>query len=215
MKKLSLLAILLISIINVNAQGIGKIVPIKPPETFPPNALGGELLFTGGGIGIGAFYRHSYSNTLTLVTTFSFSEAKGDNEFTYVDPYTLQTFTNDKVNRIFLIPVMAGLQIRMFAKKIADNLRPFIEFGAGPTFVLTTPYDKEFIKAFGSAHNNLAASGYLGIGANLGDNKSNLIGLNVRYYYIRLFNKGVESLVNQPQKEFGGVFISLSIGTMY
>ena len=215
MKLLTLLAILLISIVNVNAQGIGKIVPIKPPEVFPPNALGGDIAFTEGGLGIGGFYRHSYSTNVTLVTTFSFSEFKGDNEFTYINPYTLQSITYGKVNRIFLIPVTAGLQFRLFAESVYDNLRPFVEFGVGPTFVLTTPYDQEFLKSFGSAHNNLAAGGYIGIGANFGTDKSSLVGLNIRYYYSRLFKGGVESLADQPRKDFGEIFISLSIGAMY
>ncbi len=215
MKLLSLLAILLISLVNVNAQEIGKIVPVKPPETFPPNALGGDLVFTEGGFGLGGFYRHSYSNEITLVGTFSVSEAKASNEFSYIDPYTLQTYTYGKVNRIFLIPFTLGLQIRMFTESLSDNLRPFVEFGAGPSFVLTTPYDTEFLKAFGSAHNNIAAGGYVGIGANFGMDKSSLVGLNLRYYYITLFNGGVESLINQPTKQFGGIFISLSIGLMY
>ena len=149
MKLLTLLTILLISIINVNGQEIGKIVPVKPPETFPPNALGGDIVFTEGGFGLGGFYRHSYSTDITLIGTFSISEFKDDNEFTYVDPYTLQTFTYGKINRVFLIPFTVGLQFRMFSEKLSDNLRPFVEFGVGPTFILTTPYDKEFIKAFG------------------------------------------------------------------
>ncbi|MGA8263394.1 MAG: hypothetical protein WB779_03030 [Ignavibacteriaceae bacterium] len=215
MKLLTLLAILLISIINVNAQGIGKIVPIKPPEIFPPNALGGDVVFTEGGFGLGGFYRHSYSTDITLVSTFSVSEFKGDNEFTYINPYTLQTFTYGKLNRIFLIPLTVGLQFRMFSETISDNLRPFVEFGVGPTFVLTTPYDKEFLKAFGSAHNNMAGGGYIGIGANLGTDKSSLVGLNIRYYYARLLSGSVESLIDQPRNDFGEIFISLSIGAMY
>lgn len=215
MKSLSLLAILLISVINVNAQGIGKLAPIKPPEKFPPNALGGDLVFSEGGIGLGGFYKHSFSTELTMISTFSITEAKDDNEFTYIDPYTLQTYTFGKVNRVFLIPFTIGLQYRMFAEEISDNLRPFVDFGVGPSFVITTPYDQDFLKGFGSAHNNFAAGGYVGIGANFGLDKSSLVGLNVRYYYVRLFNGGVESLRNKPRNNFGGIFISLSLGFMY
>ncbi len=215
MKPLSLLAILLISFINVNAQGIGKLAPIKPPEKFPPNALGGELVFSEGGIGAGAFYKHSISMELTLTSTFSITEAKDDNEFTYIDPYTLQTFTVGKVNRVFLIPFTIGLQYRMFTEELSDNLRPFVDFGLGPSFVITTPYDQDFLKGFGKAHNNFAAGGYVGFGANFGTDKSSLVGLNVRYYYVRLFNGGVESLRNRPRNNFGGIFITLSLGFMY
>jgi hypothetical protein len=215
MKLSTLLVILLISFVNVNAQGIGRIVPPKPPEVFPANAIGGDIVFTEGGFGLGAFYRHSFSSELTLVSTFSMSEYQGNNEFTYIDPYTLQTFTYGKVNRIFLIPLTVGLQFRMFEESLSDNLRPFVEFGVGPTFVLNTPYDQEFLKSFGSAHNNMAGGGYVGFGANFGTDKSSLFGLNIRYYYIHLLSGSVESLINEPLKDFGEIYISLSIGFMY
>ena len=81
--------------------------------------------------------------------------------------------------------------------------------------VLTSPYEKEFFNAFGSAHANYALGGYIGLGANFGTDKKSLIGLNIRYYMIHLFNKGVESLYGRPKNNFGGIFLSISLGVMY
>lgn len=215
MKKLSLLAILLITVVNVNAQGIGELAPDKPNLQFPPNAIGADIVFSEGGVGLGSFYKHNLSESLTFITTFSITEAKDDNEFTYVDPFTLQTFTTGKKNRIFLIPFTLGMQYRLFRESLLDNLRPFIDMGVGPSFVITTPYEEEFLKAFGRAHNNLALGGYIGFGANFGIDKSSLVGLNIRYYFVHLFNDGVESLVGNVRKDFNGVFLTLSLGVMY
>lgn len=221
MKTISLLAILLITAINVNAQGIGELAPDKPLIKFPPNALGIDLAFTEGGVGLGSFYRREIGRDMTFVTTFSFSEAKEPNEFTRIDPYTLQTYTIGKKNRVFLIPITFGLQHRLFKNSLYETLRPFVEAGIGPSIVLTTPYvddqgnQVDFFKAFGDAHNNYALGGYIGFGANFGIDTSSLIGLNIRYYYIQLFNDGVESLVGTSTKNFGGVFISISLGKMY
>ena len=215
MKRLSLLAILLISIINVNAQGIGEIAPEKPPEKFPPNAIGADIIFNNGGIGLGSFYKRTISDELTFITAFSISEAKADNEFTRIDPYTYQTYTVGKKNRIFLIPITFGLQYRIFQNSLYDNLRPFIETGIGPSFVITTPYELEYFNSFGKAHNNIALGSYIGLGADFGINKSSLVALNVRYYIVHLFNDGVESLYGVKENNFGGIFINLSLGIMY
>lgn len=221
MKTLLLLSILLITAINVNAQGIGEIAPEKPLIQFPPNAIGADIAFTEGGVGFGGFYRRAVSSDMTFISTFSISEATEPNEFTYIDPYTLQSFTAGKKNRIFLIPLTFGLQHRLFKNSLYETLRPFIEGGIGPSIVLSTPYvddqgnQVEFFKSFGRAHSNYALGGYIGFGANFGIDTSNLIGLNIRYYYIQLFNDGVESLQGTHTKNFGGIFITLSLGKMY
>jgi len=221
MKTLSLLAILLITTINVNAQEIGKIAPAKPLIQFPSNSIGVDLVFTEGGVGFGSFYRRSISQDITFVTTFSLSEAKEPSEFTRIDPYTLQTFTVGKKNRVFLIPLTFGLQHRLFKNTLYETLRPFLEAGIGPSIVLTTPYlddqlnQVEFFKSFGKAHANYALGGYIGFGANFGIDTSRLIGLNIRYYYVQLFNDGVESLFGTSIKNFGGIYITLSLGKMF
>jgi hypothetical protein len=219
MKRITIsLAILIITFFNVNAQEIGKLAPEKPPMTFPDNAFGADILFSEGGFGLGAFYHHHLSQTITGFVDFSISEAKDEQEFsyTYQDYYgNIYNYTYGKENRIFLLPINFGIQYRLFENVIYDNLRPYINFGIGPTLVLTSPYDKEFFNAFGSAHANYALGGYTGFGANFGIDKSSLIGINIRYYFIHLFNKGVESLYGRPKKDLGGVFLSINLGLMY
>jgi len=208
------LAILIITCLNVNAQEIGELVPEKPPMIFPDNAYGADILFSEGGFGLGMFYHHQLSQEITAFADFSFSEAKDEKEFEYVDIYG-NTYTFGKKNRIFLLPVNFGIQYRLFENALYDNLRPYINLGVGPTLVLTSPYDKEFFNAFGSAHANYALGSYVGLGANFGTDKKSLIGLNIRYYIIHLFNNGVESLYNRPKNNFGGIFLSISLGVMY
>ena len=182
------LAILIITYFNVNAQEIGELAPEKAPMTFPDNAYGADILFSEGGFGIGAFYHHQINQEITAFVDFSVSEAKDEKEFEYVDIYG-NTYTFGKKNRIFLLPVNFGVQYRLFENAIYDNLRPYINLGAGPTIVLTSPYEKEFFNAFGSAHANYAFGSYVGFGANFGTDKKSLIGLNIRYYFIHFFKR--------------------------
>lgn len=216
MKKKFLLFFLIIPSVTINAQEIGEFAEDPEPKIFPNNSLGLDIIFSEGGIGFGGFYRRQLNQTVTVFTDLSISEAKDQQEIEYVSPYyPYESITYGKKNRIFLVPLNFGMQYRLFERDLSDNLRPYLNAGVGPTVVMTTPYDREFFNAFGKAHAKYAVGGYIGIGANFGLDNSSLVGLNVRYYVIRFFDDGVESLYGKFQKELGGVFLTINIGLMY
>lgn len=216
MKKI-LIFILFLSISKIYSQGIGEIVPDKEPIKFPKNALGFDIMFSEGGFGLGGFYRKSITDDFSYFIDLSFSEAKDEKEIEYIDfydPYG-RVYVLGKKNRIFLIPINVGLNYRLFRKSITDNLRPYINFGVGPSFVITTPYEREFFNSFKHATNYITAGGYIGIGANFGVDQKHLIGVNIRYLNVHFFSKGVEGLQNRFKKDLGGIYITINIGTMY
>ena len=215
MKKLFILAILLFPLFNASGQGIGEMAPEKDPINFPPRTLGIDIMFGEGGFGLGGFYRHLVAGDLTFFTDFSISSEKDQNEFDYIDPYTGESITYGKKNRVFLMPLFGGLQYRMFSSSLGDNLRPYINAALGPTMVMTTPYDKEFFSAFGKAQVLYTPGGYIGIGANFGLDTKNVVGINLRYYYIHFFNQGVESLEGRFLTDLGGFYITINLGSMY
>src|ERR1035437_8095575 len=130
MKYLIIVAILIIPAFNINAQGIGELTPNSAPMVFPNNVFGMDLMFSEGGFGFGTFYRRTVTETITLFTDFSISEAKDPQEFTYID-YFGQTTTPGKINRAFLLPLNFGMQYRLFENAIFDNLRPYIVAAIG------------------------------------------------------------------------------------
>lgn len=198
----------------LSAQKIGELAPDKAPEVFPGNSLGADIMFGEGGFGLGAFYKKTFSQNITGFVDFSISETKDDREVTYID-YFGNSFTPDKVNRAFLFPLNFGIQYRLFSESLTENLRPYLSVGVGPSIILTTPYDQEFFKSFGSAKAHYAAGGYVGLGANMGLNKKNLIALNVRYYFNQILGDGIELMTNSTRKSFGQFYIMLTIGVMY
>jgi hypothetical protein len=216
MKKIFLFLLIVIPLLSLNAQEIGELAEEEPPKAFPNNSFGLDIMFSEGGIGLGLFYRRQLNQKLTVFTDFSVSEAKDENEIEFVDPYyPYESITYGKKNRIFLLPLNFGLQYRLFEKALADNLRPYINLGVGPTMVVTTPYDQEYFNAFGKAQLKFAAGGYIGFGGNFGIDNSSLVGLNIRYYVIRLFDEGVESLQGKYKNQLGGVFLTINIGMMF
>ena len=195
-------------------QKIGELAPEKPPAEFPANAWGADLLFSDGGFGLGTFFRKSFSTKVTGFIDISFSESKNAREFEYFDYYG-RSIVVGKEHRVYLIPLNVGIQYRIFEKDLTDNLRPYFAAGIGPTLGVSTPYKDEFFSSFSSAKYHLAVGGYIGFGADFGLSKSNLLGLNMRYYYAKFITEGVEHLKSQVKNEIGAFYITLSIGMMY
>ncbi|MEE9187626.1 MAG: hypothetical protein V3U10_06250, partial [Bacteroidota bacterium] len=104
------------------------------------NAWGGDILISNGGFGLGGFYRRQFSETIYGFLSLSVSEAKDSREVQFVDPFTLQTFTPGKVNRFLLVPLLFGVQYRLFQDAIQDNFRPYLTAAAGPSIVYASPY---------------------------------------------------------------------------
>jgi hypothetical protein len=209
------LIVIIISFTNIFPQGIGELAPPKPPEKFPPNAWGMDLMFGDAGFGLGTFFRKQLDEKLTAFADLSFSETKDEREVEYYDYYTNTFITLSKLNRVFQMPINVGVQYRLFENVLTDNLRPYLVGGVGPTILITTPYELEFFNSFGKAKAKLAAGGYLGFGANFGLDKSSLVGITFKYYYAKVLNGGVESLRDRKKTEIQGFFITLNLGLMY
>jgi hypothetical protein len=178
------------------------------------NALGLDLLVSNSGFGLGAFYRRQYTDDLYGFGTFSISEVKDDREVEQYDPFTGETFVPGKVNRFLLLPLIFGVQDRLFREDITDNFRPYITAAVGPTLVYSAPYNREFFNSLGHGQAHYTVGGYVGFGAFFGLDPGSLVGVSFRYYFVPLKDQ-LESLEGQYMKQFGGFFITINIGTMY
>ncbi|HMD14898.1 MAG TPA: hypothetical protein VKI62_09750, partial [Bacteroidota bacterium] len=102
-----------------------------------------------------------------------------------------------------------------FADDILDNFRPYITAAAGPAMIYVFPYNEEYFSALGNGQAKYTAGGYIGFGAYFGLERTNVLGMNIRYYYIP-YPGGLQSLSYVPNKtQFGGFVISLSFGTAW
>ncbi len=174
------------------------------------NALGVDIMLSNGGVGLGTFFRHEYSDELSMFLNFSISEAKDDEEREYVDYYG-NRYTPGKVNRFLVLPLFIGLQKRLFKDDIVDNFRPYINAAAGPTMIYVFPYNDDYFNALGKGRPKYTAGGYIGFGAYFGSEESNILGVNVRYYFVP-YPSGLESMEGVMKKEFGGFFITINFG---
>ncbi len=192
-------------------------------------AWGFDLLISENGFGLGGFYRREFTDDLAGTITFAISDVKDDGEVEYVNYYG-QSYVPGKKNRLVMLPLMASVQYRLFRDDIVDNFRPYVTAGAGPTTLYVSPYTRsvnvtfgdgstiqqsekiDFFESlkYGKAHTTLG--GFIGAGAYFGRDRTNVMGLSLRYYLIPV-SRGIEVMEGGFVKEFGGIYITLHFGS--
>ncbi len=187
--------------------------PAAPAFVTPTSAWGVDLFISNGGFGLGSFFRHTYNEDLYGYVDLSFSEAKDDDEKDFVDIYG-RLVTPGKINRFMVIPVFAGVEHRLFRDDIVDNFRPFVNAAAGPAILYVFPADQEYFTALSNGHAVVTAGGYVGLGAYFGSERSSILGLNVRYYYVP-YPAGIEGMQGVQKKQFGGFYITIKFGSAW
>ncbi len=183
------------------------------------NFMGFDLLLSENGFGAGYFIKKQFTPSFSAFMNLYISGAKNTDEFEHwiwdesQNAYVWKV--EDKVNRLFMFPLMFGVQQNLLGESLSDSFQPFLNCGLGPTFILATPYDKEFFSSFGSADGYTRFGCFAGLGANIGVTAKSYIVLSGRYYYIPFGGKGIESVKNKPITNFGGFFLSASMSFAY
>lgn len=202
--------------------------PALAQNTIPKEdlrkAYGFDVLISDGGIGAGGFYWREITPTIAGFISLSVSEAKDSQEKEYMTIWG-EKFVPGKINRFLVIPLQIGVQYRLFKDQIMDNFRPFIGIGIGPSLIYASPYEQSFFKALGNGKAYHTLGGFIGAGAYVGSDPSNLVGINFRYYFVPYYS-GITSMVDgektmslddlqfRRKKQFGGFFITFTFGSM-
>ncbi|MBM2815394.1 MAG: hypothetical protein HW421_2156 [Ignavibacteria bacterium] len=190
-------------------------------------SYGVDIIFSNFGFGGGAFFQKFLSKNLALSLDLYISGARNSDEFEQW--YYLNDTSNTiiykvqyKKNRLLIFPFMLGAQQNIFSEDIFETFKPYINFGIGPTLILAGPYEgyeNSFFSSIWNSTSYVRLGGYVGFGASIGSVGTTVTSLNLRYYYIPFGDEGLESMDKrtgiEPIKNFGGVFISLTIGGRY
>lgn len=173
-----------------------------------------NVLFSDNGFGLGATLFKEISRNVSGFGSIFFSGAKDSREFEQIDIFG-NTFTPNKINRLYMIPVNFGLQYRLFRESVTDELRPFVNFGITPTTIIYTPYSDPFFSSFSDARARFTVGAFAGFGGDYLTGRKSAVSLNMRYYYIYLFGRGVESLQSKEMNFFGGLYLMFSYNFMH
>lgn len=191
------------------------------------SSIGMDILITTAGFGGGMFY-HKYINKDWLVFGEMFiSGTRNSDEWEQWNIWNGNEYfwrIPNKINRLYRIPFSFGVQRFLFREKLQNSFRPYLSLGAGPAFIFAIPYapDRDFrakpLNFFSALDEtdiyvrpNINAS----FGAYITSGNTAMIGINFKYSYIPFGGKGLESIINNPIDNFGGVILSLSIGKFY
>lgn len=181
-----------------------------------PHASGIDVMVGTDGFGLGFFYNRLFADVWTVTANLSLSQVRDSRLREYYDYYG-NSYAYNRVNRILRIPLMLGLQYRLFKDDIVDNFRPFINGGAGPVMLYVHPArnsdnsDMEYFTSLGKGYTKFTYGGYVGAGAQFGFDRSSLVGLNVRYYIIPV-PAGIPSVDQGNLPDANGFYITLNAG---
>ncbi|MCE1164596.1 MAG: hypothetical protein LWX07_04240 [Bacteroidetes bacterium] len=148
--------------------------PVKLTEKRSHWAIG--LMYTDNGFGLSGTYFKNIGRTTDLTLKLSVSGVTDPSEVEYYDIYG-NSYIAGKVNRVYLTTLSIGLKKNIFYDDIEGNFKPFIRAGVAPSFVITTPFDRSFFKAFGYAQPGFAIGPYGGIGIEY--QESNSVGMSI------------------------------------
>jgi hypothetical protein len=182
--------------------------PLLDETTTNPMALANSWGFSGFfndfGWGLGLYYRRALGSDLSFYTQLDLGSAKGPKEFGF--------YTEIKVNRIFVFPLMASVQYRILGDVLGSGFRPYLTAGAGPAFIVTTDGQKDFFAALGSPMVHTTFGGVIGIGSYFGSDPKSLFGASLKYYIIPYKTPGIESTQGTFLSDFSSLSLSVSYG---
>lgn len=214
----------------------------QPDEVFPnaaPDSTTGRY-GTGGGVsiqlnesgfGLGGLYRARLGSSTSGIVELSIGVAKDAREQQFFIGLFGDTVTPFKRNYMVLAPLQAGVEQRIFAGRIEDNFRPYVQISAGPTFGYQWPYFRDtngnglreegetingLFGGIGEGQFRLGGGGTLAIGAYFGRSRRSAQGVRLGYA-ASYFLEDVELLEPAPSVEspsrrfFGGPVVSFHL----
>ncbi|GBD02496.1 hypothetical protein HRbin18_02238 [bacterium HR18] len=195
--------------------------------------LGFQILLTNSGFGLGGYYHRSIATDVQFLIDLSLSAGKDEREQKFYNPITGASYIQNKANYLLLLPFQAGVQRRLWREQIADNLRPYVQFSAGPTLGWVYPYfdDRnknnryepelgeriyDVFQALPKGRLHTGIGGMVVFGAYFGS--SHRAAQGIRFgYMLHYFPRPVQLLEGNtpPQRFFGTPIISLTFGRLY
>ena len=185
------------------------------------NIAGLDLLFSNSGIGVGVFYDRILNKNYKFISEIYFSGVKNTDELAYSFDYYLYDYViKNKVNRLYILPVSAGIQRYIDIGNLSKSFRPYISLVVTPTLIWEMPYVLndmvvDWFRAvkYSKAHYRMGAG--VQIGADFGAINTTFMSFKMRYIYTPFGGDGLESIMGSPIYNFGRFYVSVSFGGLF
>ncbi len=200
--KIALIIIVLFNTI-IFAQNNGT--PVKKKV----NTWAVGLLYSDNGFGLSGTYYQKLGRTSDMMYKLSISGVTDRSEVEVYD-YFGNSFIRDKINRIYAATLSIGIKHNIFFDDIDGNFKPFIKGGVAPTYIMITPFERSFFKAFGYAQSSYGLGLYGGIGIEYYESKSIGLSIGIEYSYIPVLGREVSSIKDKNITNIGGLQFSFN-----
>ncbi len=174
---------------------------------------GFKVMYGEKGFGLsGEYHLQAWSNT-DFFANLGISGVTDDREFQDYDVFG-NSFTPNKVNRVFTVPLTLGLKHYLFQDDLDGSMKPTFSLGVAPTLVLTNPATTGFFHALGKFNAAFALGAFAGIGMDFAQTQNVAFSFNVNYYYLPVIGKEIMSLENKPIKNLGGLQFTIGLNLL-
>lgn len=169
-----------------------------------------ELTLSDNGYSIGYYATKELTSLFSLTASVFFSGARNTDELEAYDPFTGQFYIPGKINRLFMLPITLGLRTYLFPAELSKEFKPFFHTNVGMNIIISNPYQLGFFEAWEEASVYYKPVVTVGFGASF-SNRIRPLEISLRYQYSPFGGEGLESILGNPLKNFGGLYISLGI----
>jgi hypothetical protein len=207
----------------------------EPAEPEGPahygTGIGGTILLTNYGFGLGGVYRSAIGETTSLLAEVSIGAGKDEREQEFFVGFFGDTVVPFKRNYFLIAPLHLGLEHRLFRASIEDSFRPFAQVASGPTVGYQWPYFEDdngngiresgerklgVLSGLDDGSFRLGVGGTLAIGAYFGESRRATQGIRVGYTASYFFEEvellePQEEVESPTQKFFGTPIVSLYV----
>ena len=180
------------------------------------NIIGFDIMFSNSGFGFGLFFDRIINQNYKIISEIFFTPIKNSQEIASIwDWNRYEYLVNGKINRLYSIPLIIGVQRYIDIGTLTKNIRPYLMLGVNPTLIWKMPYESTWFDDVGSSK-ALYRMGYgFQIGTDIGTINTSFISVKIRYMYTPFGGDGLESVKGSPINNFGRFYLSLALGGFF
>lgn len=193
-------------------------------------SVGADFAFSNHGFGLGIYWSTKINSNYDFLINLMISGARASDELEFIDWDSGRYLVPNKINRLMMFPTSFGVKRYLMQESFEGNLLPYVSGGVSLNSIISTPYLENWValdeynvrgdyvpyfRSFSETSYYFRVGGFLEAGFDFYPFPKQRSSINLRYYYIPFGEQGLESIYGLPLKNFGGLFISFSLGVKY
>lgn len=157
------------------------------------------------GFVVGGTWRHAWNRDWSSPAQFSLLFFRESDKIPYYDYYTY-TYYEPPSKKIVFLNLRTGIQHRLWAESLAENMQPYLTITGGPAIALDPANEGGFFKRWGKTTFSYTASLFIGGGVDFIHSREGQFSFTLGYELL-YFPQNVDGAQN-----YSGVVVGFSFG---